>query len=82
MKSNNITSILNRIVELKNQFSDRKLTAEDYIDEDTGLIGIRIVDGYNTVEVVEPIFTIDACGKVVERFSPYSIIEDIEVVLN
>lgn len=82
MKSNNITSILNRIVELKTKFSDKKLTAEEYTDEDTGLIGIRIVDGYNTVEVIEPVYTIGEDGNSVERFSPYSIIEDIEIVLN
>lgn len=82
MKSTDTTSILNRIGELKTKFSDRKLSAEEYTDPDTGFLCVRIVDGYNSVEVVEPVYTIDADGIAVEQFSPFSIIAEIEAILN
>lgn len=82
METTNTTSILNRIGDLKNRYSDRKLTAEQYTDEDTGFIGIRILDDTDTtVAVVEPTYSI-VDGVSVEDFSPVSVIDEITEILN
>lgn len=82
MEAIETSTILNRIGELKNQFSGHKLTAEEYTDEDTGFLGVRILDDAdNTVAIVEPQYSI-VDGVAVEHFSPASIIAEIEVALN